>query len=64
MGAHSKTKDAARADVHQTVTTKIVKMLDALALETQRLESVYLRKLTALAELNQSLLHWAFTGKL
>ena len=42
----------------------IVAKLDALREETQRLESLYRRKLAALAELKQSLLHQAFSGML
>ncbi len=42
----------------------IVEKLDALASETQRLESLYQRKLTALDALKKSLLHQAFTGEL
>ena len=42
----------------------IVKKLDALSSETQRLESIYQHKLTTLAELKQSLLHKAFSGEL
>lgn len=38
--------------------------LDALTIETQRLESLYHRKLAALGELKQSLLHQAFRGGL
>ena len=38
--------------------------LDALATETQRLESIYQRKLAALDELKKSLLHRAFAGEL
>ncbi len=38
--------------------------LDALREETQRLESLYQRKLTALDELKKSLLHQAFSGAL
>ena len=38
--------------------------LDALSEETKRLEAIYQRKLDALAELKQSLLQRAFTGKL
>ena len=38
--------------------------LDALHEETQRLESLYQRKLAALDELKQSLLHQAFSGQL
>ncbi len=43
---------------------QIVSKLDALAGETQRLESLYLQKQAALAELKKSLLHQAFTGNL
>lgn len=43
---------------------QIVEKLDALQEETQRLESLYQRKLAALDELKQSLLHQAFSGKL
>ncbi|MEO7298367.1 MAG: restriction endonuclease subunit S [Verrucomicrobiota bacterium] len=43
---------------------KIVAKLDALANETQRLESLYQQKLAALAALKKSLLHQAFTGEL
>lgn len=42
----------------------IVATLDALREETQRLASVYERKLAALEELKKSLLHQAFTGEL
>ena len=42
----------------------IVYNLDALSSETQRLESLYQRKLTALEALKKSLLHQAFTGEL
>lgn len=42
----------------------IVVKLNAVAKETQRLEKIYERKLTALEELKKSLLHQAFTGKL
>ncbi len=42
----------------------IVKNLDAIREETQRLESLYQRKLAALDELKQSLLHQAFSGQL
>ena len=38
--------------------------LDALSEETQRLESLYQRKLAALDELKKSLLHRAFSGRL
>jgi len=46
---------------HQHV---IVEKLLAISAETQRLESLYRRKLAALAELKQSLLHQAFSGAL
>jgi len=42
----------------------IVKKLDALSEETKRLETIYQRKLDALAELKQSLLQRAFAGEL
>jgi len=42
----------------------IVKKLDLLATETQRLASLYQRKIAALDELKKSLLHQAFTGQL
>ena len=41
-----------------------VAKLDALTVETQRLEALYQRKLEALDELKQSLLHQAFSGQL
>jgi len=41
-----------------------VATLDALSEETQRLESIYQQKLTALEALKKSLLHQAFTGAL
>jgi type I restriction enzyme S subunit len=43
---------------------QIVAKLDALREETQRLESLYQRKLAALDELKKSLLHQAFSGML
>ena len=43
---------------------QIVAKLDALREETQRLESLYQRKLAALDELKKSLLHQAFSGQL
>ncbi len=43
---------------------KIAERLDALRVETQRLESLYQQKLAALDELKKSLLHEAFSGKL
>jgi type I restriction enzyme S subunit len=42
----------------------IVGRIDAMRKETQRLESIYQRKLAALDELKQSLLHQAFSGAL
>lgn len=42
----------------------IVATLDTLTIETQRLESLYQRKIAALDELKQSLLHQAFSGNL
>ncbi len=41
-----------------------VEKFDALSAETQRLESLYQQKLTALDELKKSLLHQAFSGAL
>ena len=43
---------------------EVVKRLDVLLEETQRLESIYQQKLSALEELKKSLLHQAFTGAL
>jgi type I restriction enzyme S subunit len=43
---------------------RIVEELDRLSAQTQRLESIYQRKLAALDALKQSLLHQAFTGQL
>ncbi len=43
---------------------QLVAKLDALREETQRLESLYQRKLAALDELKKSLLHQAFAGEL
>lgn len=42
----------------------IVEQLESLAEETQRLESIYQQKLTALDDLKKSLLHQAFSGAL
>ena len=42
----------------------IVKTLNGLTEETQRLASLYERKLAALEALKKSLLHQAFTGEL
>ena len=43
---------------------KIANRLDELSNETQRLETIYQRKLDALDELKKSLLHQAFSGEL
>ena len=43
---------------------RIIESLEALEEETQRLEALYQRKLEALDELKQSLLHQAFSGAL
>ena len=43
---------------------RIATQLDSLFAETQRLESIYQRKVAALDELKKSLLHQAFTGEL
>lgn len=43
---------------------EVVKSLDSLRQETQRLESIYQQKLAALDSLKKSLLHEAFSGKL
>ena len=42
----------------------IVAKLESLSAETQRLESLYQRKVAALDELKKSLLHQAFTGRM
>ena len=47
-----------------TQQEKMTVKLDALADETQRLESIYQQKLAALNELKKSLLHEAFSGQL
>jgi type I restriction enzyme S subunit len=47
-----------------SVQRSFVDKLDALSEETQRLESIYQQKLTALEALKKSLLHRAFTGEL
>lgn len=46
------------------VQTQIVTQLEAVSAETQRLESLYHRKLAALDELKKSLLSQAFSGAL
>ena len=43
---------------------QILSLLDDLSNESQRLESIYQRKLAALDELKKSLLHQAFSGQL
>lgn len=43
---------------------KIIAKLDALSLETQKVQSIYQQKLSSLAELKKPLLHQAFTGEL
>lgn len=43
---------------------EVLKAIDDIAAETQRLESLYRRKLADLDELKQSLLHQAFSGQL
>ena len=47
-----------------TEIRKTVAKIEALSAETQRLESIYQKKLVALDELKQSLLHQAFSGQL
>jgi type I restriction enzyme S subunit len=44
--------------------THLIAKFDSLFEQTQRLESIYQQKLTALAELKQSILQKAFSGKL
>jgi type I restriction enzyme, S subunit len=46
------------------VQKEIMTKADKLLLETQRLESIYRRKLAAMDELKKSLLHQAFNGEL
>lgn len=46
------------------IQKNIVRGIDELHEETQRLASLYQRKLAALAELKKSLLHQAFSGAL
>jgi type I restriction enzyme, S subunit len=43
---------------------RIAEKIDGLKNETQRLESLYQRKVAALEELKKSLLHRAFSGQL
>ena len=47
-----------------TKQKELASKLDELHQETQRLESIYQQKLSALEELKKSLLHQAFTGEL
>ena len=42
----------------------LAKKIDEIAVETQRLETIYRRKIAALNELKQSILQKAFTGEL
>jgi type I restriction enzyme S subunit len=51
-----------KVSANQQLST-VVK-LDALSVETQRLESIYQQKLSTLEALKKSLLHEAFSGKL
>lgn len=44
--------------------SRIVRQLEAMDAESQRLESIYQRKLAALDELKKSILHQAFSGQL
>ena len=46
------------------INAPLLRGFDAFDPETQRLESIYQRKLAALEELKKSLLHQAFTGQL
>jgi type I restriction enzyme S subunit len=46
------------------IQREIVRELDQLSAETDRLESIYQQKLTALDGLKKSLLHQAFSGQL
>jgi len=48
----------------KTEQKAVVSKLESLEKETQRLESIYQRKLTALEALKKSLLHQAFSGAL
>ena len=50
--------------VSEEEQNQIAQKLDSVATETQRLESIYQRKLTALDELKKSILHQAFSGQL
>jgi type I restriction enzyme S subunit len=43
---------------------RVADQIEKVAVETQRLASIYHRKLAALDELKKSLLHRAFTGQL
>lgn len=49
---------------NRDVQDSIVQKLEELEVETQRLESLYQRKLAALDDLKKSLLHQAFSGAL
>jgi len=48
----------------EVIQEEISEKIDKIEQETQRLESLYRQKLTALEELKKSLLHQAFTGQL
>jgi type I restriction enzyme S subunit len=48
----------------KTEQSRIVEQLESLSAQTQRLKSIYQRKLAALGELKKSLLHQAFSGEL
>jgi type I restriction enzyme S subunit len=47
-----------------TIQRRTLELLDNFSLETQRLESIYQKKLDALGALKKSLLNQAFTGEL
>ena len=49
---------------HLHIQADLVRQLDELSVHVQRLEDIYLSKLSALEELKKSLLHQAFNGKL
>jgi type I restriction enzyme S subunit len=65
---HVNMKDIRKLAISQLPTIQLqqeyVKDLKKVQSETQRLETIYQRKLEALQELKQSLLHKAFTGEL
>ena len=47
-----------------SVQERVIALIDAIRTETQRLESLYQQKITALDQLKTSLLHQAFSGAL